>query len=398
MNYKGAAMNTIKKMATERNDGYTITSILHAISNLDNCMARNLIKHPDTILNLMDNAHNLQCPYAMHAITISLTSDNCQDILKEMSDADIATLHKCILLAKKRQQIAPSVIQEHIIRQEKNASSQNPTKQRDGKHMLNSLNISAMINNKSLWNDCVQELNKWDNAIKTFKRTQNTTKIQAIATAQHQPEFLTITQIANKLGVNRYDIANHIKPYLDKKKDGPISNWFTVHNGKISLMADHFSDYKDQFESRKSRAKTNANSKNKTTSKKTEHKTIQIIPQKSHMPKNLLDIQALKTYINTLITLLEESKEEHEIHQDKSQKLRTTIASEQDAVKISKLLQDISSANEQVIQSQAKIDSLSKRFACANQLLTNYNNAVKQLHETNKAISTFIESEQQNID
>ena len=116
------------------------------------------------------------------------------------------------------------------------------------------------------------------------------------------------------------------------------------------------------------------------------------------MPKNLLDIQALKTYINTLITLLEESKEEHEIHQDKSQKLRTTIASEQDAVKISKLLQAISSANEQVIQSQAKIDSLSKRFACANQLLTNYNNAVKQLHETNKAISTFIASERQNID
>ena len=38
----------------------------------------------------------------------------------------------------------------NIIKQEKNASSQNPTKQRDGKHMLNSLNISAMINNKSL--------------------------------------------------------------------------------------------------------------------------------------------------------------------------------------------------------------------------------------------------------
>ncbi|MBE6458129.1 MAG: hypothetical protein E7011_04995 [Alphaproteobacteria bacterium] len=322
---------------SEITDGKTIAHVVHALSNLDNTVARKLIQHPQQIKTLISGEHNLQCPYALHAITMALVSDNCHSILTEMSDSDIATLRSCLELAQQRAPLPSTIIQENIRkRQNKLETLTNQAERTECKHMLNSLNISAMVNTPTFWNDSINELKKWTMA--TQKHTENT--------KPHTPApvkdagYLTLTQLAKQFGVLRYQICNHIAPYLNGKKQGPIAEWFTEHNGVISLDTKHLEDYKKAFASRNCRvAKTTGTSK----------KTRQSTSSKQSTPRTLVDLQALTTYVNKLKELLDRATQEHQIHKEKSKNLRTAIAQEESERNISRLLTEITTVNNQVL-------------------------------------------------
>lgn len=367
-----------QKMFVDSKDTDTINAMFNALLKLDSQTALNLIKKPNLIIGLIDGTHNFKCLYALHAIVITLISSNCADILNDMSDENIATLKKCISIAKKYDQQDVKTLNDQIAQRKKKTKGLSAEEQLENRHMIQALCIAAKVNDGLFWADSIKELNKWSTAIDNFVRTPRPQKKPEIQTPkQKSSEYWTIKQLAQQLGGEKeYNIRNHITPYLKGKKTGPISDWFVSKDGKIVFKSEHLSEYKAALDERKG----------KTT--QPTQKPIQL--------KNMLDVKAFIALVKALQKQEEQMFQKLKSAKEAVEHLRDKIANETNDNELTKLLDSAVARNKEYMEIKKEYYSLSQRHQQAVQLHQEYMAAEQKFKDTQSAVKSFMITEQIN--
>ena len=422
----------------DKKDAEKIRETLDALLNFDSIKAREIIKNPRDIASLMQLNRGLVCIYVMHAVAIALVSENCSEVLNEMSDDDIATLRKCISGAKQLKRpnaaLTESAIQERQERREsgkiklsKNGETRNmtPYEYWENEVMLKSMAIYQKVNAGTFWQDAIDQLQRWTDAIETFERADkmkmkiiNTEPVKKVEKAKVKAKkmaklmLLTIKQLSDKLNAAGLEstpkkIQHHVERCLAKGGDiaNKIKTWFVFEEtAKCAkgFIADenYFEQYKKEFASiRAYHRKPKAKQQEPVVAESPK-------PAEPDTPKTMLDVRAMDAFLTSLIELYEKANDDMEAAKQKRKSIATQINAETDEEKIEKMTNELADINAEVKQHKSVVDQLSRAKALAdkkNQALDAKNAAERALRDAEvsfnsvvEEIAAFIESAKQN--
>lgn len=353
--------------------------------------ARKLIQNPYIIYNLIqnnpiNNAHELKCFYAMHALLLMLIDDECTDILNQMSEDSINMLKQCLTIAKKHPH--PNIKDIEKVLKERSAAKyvKNAYDRWINENMIKSLNVSKNVH--YLWDKANTELQKWFDIVAVFKRadiekvsetTETTDTAQKPIVSIQNVELWTIDELAKKLGHKSKHSFEVKKCELIKRNPNradEIQGWFvrsTTKRSPLLFQAIYFKELQDLFAR-----------KNKTTKKLT-----------SKNRPTLVDMKAFETYIESLQTLCKQTIDALEIA-DKDYKKSIQAATSAKPHERGKLLQDAITANDNATKYRATLDDYKACLDNATQLLQERQRTIAALAEIDKKMSETLHEFNQN--
>ena len=345
-------------------DADNITATLRALLNFDTAKAREIIKNPRGIKSLMDTQHGLVCLHAMHAVALALVSEDCDTILNEMSDADIAVLRECISIAKKIHRGDPNNIKTFEAKRLESRESGLKTlsdgqtcemtqhEKWENEVMLKSLEICKKVSDEAFWQDSITQLDKWGNKIDNFKREKVLLK--------PQDTLLKITQVAEKLDTTPKKVYQHISRCLNGKNKNvaaKIKELFEFKDikGRERISGLHescFEEYKKLFgQIRPYNRKPKA----------VENKPA-VQPKTTQKAGIMLRVTALRTFLDGLVALLNEAKAELTAAKNDYNKTLGDLGQESDPEKRSKLIEQLAYTNTAIANAQSKVADTEKRL------------------------------------
>ena len=402
------------------NDAAFIDSVHDCVSqSLDAHTARVLLtKKTYDIFNLVqDNEkHELKCFYALHAILLALVSEDRDEILNEMSDANIDTLKKCIVIAQKR--IRPNV-----------KIAENKRDMRSAEIAMgitpNSMVCNGMIKTAQIalnvnvfWDEAVAELQKWSDAIKNYKRPQSEDSVEKIdrifeiqpddnsevseAKENTEPkkevELWTTDMLVEKLGCKTKAAFQTKKSEIIKNnadRADEIRGWFIVRWRRPALFkAEFFGELQKLWTKGATKQKTVRNTKKNTSvakpvvNKEEKQKTAK-------QPKTLSDVKALEAYIVALCELCDNAdkavKSSETVYENAMKEAATAKPADR-----RKLLEHALNANDKIAEAQSTFDEFKQRLDTAKKLLQDKKHAEETLHNINAEITKMLREFKQN--
>ena len=368
-------------------DADNMTATLRALLNLDTTKAREIIKNPRGIKSLMETERGLVCLYVMHAIVLALISEDCDTILNEMSDDNIAILRTCVSIAKKTPRGDPIAIKDTEAKRLESKKS-GLTKLSDGKtremtqhekweneFMLKSLEICKKVSDEAFWQDSITQLDKWADKIDTFKRKE--------VLLETQDTLLTIKEVADKLGTTPGKVYNHIsrcltgKNQADAAKINELFVFKDIKDGKkqvSGLRESCFEEYKKLFGKIRPYNRKPQEVKEPTNAEPKETVVAQA-PVAQPQKDGLLGVTALHAFLGGLYKLLDEAKAELEAANNDYTKTFDALGKASNQVGRSMLIAQLGVANTAISNAQSKVDDLEKRINDGNAALKAKENA-----------------------
>ena len=422
--YKGS---TLLQEVIDKHDADKINDTVNALIGCDAAKAREIIKKPLTLMPLVTNRrNNTSCLYAMHALMVPLMSENCSDILNEMSNADIAILKSCISAAQKY--IAPD---ENGVKSEiaRRSEEQETGKVKTGKdttrplkieerktnaRMLKSLTVTQQVADSTLWPTCVAELHKWYKAIDEFKRDETKKPVQQPAhnTSYDINTLWTLSELAQKMNdagleCDKTQIYNHIYRIMDKKDSDStktqIKTWFILDSNPKKFKAAYFEEYKTLFGSIRSYVrKVQPSAKTpiiKATQEKSNKQTV-VVKKKSNIKttdtvqkneqKSLLNLRALEAYLNKLTALFEAATKRAKTATKHANAAMQRALVEKDLQKRNDLIKEADKHNTIATHANNTRSSIAAKINDANALLKERDEALTALQNADKKIADIV--------
>lgn len=377
-------------------DSSTVYAICEALLKLDTSKAVELIKKPAIVEGLINHTNHIPCLFAMHAIALALIGQDYSDILNNMTDKDIATLKKCIVMAKQIPQQDSDLLNKHIEMRKNKEATLPTTIYSENRTMIMSLKIASKICENAFWNDCVDELNKWTVAIDGFVRKPKETIKPAVeivapvtkeVATKKEPEYWPIKVLAEKLG----DVKPSAIIYHVKNAKPRIKKLFKVDNDRWFFNSECFETYKKAFERRRTRT-TNSVPAANTKPKTKKQKSTKIEPKQN---KTLLDLKTLSAYIEKLVEMIKTAEQRLNSAKTESETLRNSLSQEQNEERINELLDLAKTANKNVVDAKQELQELTNKRDTAIQLHKTQQEAEQKLAEINKQITEFMTSTNQ---
>jgi len=391
----------------DKKDADNICETLDALLRSDPIKAREIIKNPRGIASLMQLHSGPVCIYVMHAVVSALVSENCSDILNEMSNEDIEILNKCISDAKKMKRpedpIIVSTIRERQERRETgkiklstNGETRNMTPYEHWENgvMLKSMAIYQKVNTETFWQNAIGQLKRWSDAIETFEREPQQIATE-LTTDAESDELWTMDQLAEFLGIPKAQVIHkNIFVPTDKKE-----LWFSGNTRSRRFISKYKYEYKTWSDARA----------NENKAKKTVKSTVvkpATKPAKQHSNKTMLDVRAMDAFLVKLVELGEKSRGDMDVAIQKRKSIATQINDETDEEKIEKLTKELTKVNAEVKQHKSVVEQLDR----VQSLIDKKNHAQdvkdtaeralsdaeKSFNSVVEEIAAFIESAKQN--
>ena len=440
----------------DANDAKQLEEILVALKEFNADKARDILQHSISSIEYLIKpkakadrlTSPLTCKYALHAVLAPLVSEKCHDVLDNMNDEDIQTLKKCISIAKFYPRPSKSGNDSDIATTEEKISTRKEILHVSSggsvvpvEHALSENQIIVLKRElkvyqlekefteeenadkkqaSEFWSDAIAELDRWFNAIETYKRTSKYVPLatEVLDDKKGEPKaekilikdqdlLLTIKQVAERLGTTPQKVYAHISRCLNGKNQDSAAKVkeyfvFTTKEGKKQVQAlreSCFEEYKKLFASIRKYNRKPKEIEETANAQDVAHKT-------------LLDVKATESTATAIIRLIEIAAQydikhgELESAKNDLTLVQKAMIGQTDPQKVDELANKILAANTVVKQKTTefetcvqaknllnKKDSAQTAKAEAEQSLVK---ATKDLDEVFVNIATFLESVKQN--
>ena len=402
------------QLLRDANDARRVDDILSALTQIDETKARDIIKHSGALCHLINRKadEGITCRYAVHAMVIALKNADCKSILNDMTDDEILAWGICIEIAKSHAYPEQKEIDSvsRLTREYREKLESHQTTDRSGvdsngnaiyvkrdltqdemeliKRKLRTWSIYEQIIPQETWNKAVAELERWADAIDTFKREPQQISTESAKTAETD-ELWTMDQLAEFLGITKAQVIHKNKSVPADKK----ALWFDGNTRSRRFI----SKYKDEYKAW-SDARANEN-KAKKTAKPVVTKPDPK-PAKQHSKKTMLDVRAMDAFLAKLVEMCEKARSDKEAAEQKREAVAAQITAaaqntaNTDERKIEKLTKKLVKLNAEIKQHRSVVEHLERAQSLVdkkNQALDAKNAAARALRDAEESFNSVVE-------
>lgn len=433
----------------DANDAKQLEEILVALKEFNADKARDILQHSISSIEYLIKpkakadrlTSPLTCKYALHAVLAPLVSEKCHDVLDNMNDEDIQTLKKCISIAKFYPRPSKSGNDSDIATTEEKINTRKEILHVSSggsvvpiEHALSENQIIVLKRElkvyqlekefteeentdkkqaSEFWSDAIAELDRWFNAIETYKRTSKYVPLatEVLDDKKGEPKaekilikdqdlLLTIKQVAERLGTTPQKVYAHISRCLNGKNQDSAAKVkeyfvFTTKEGKKQVQAlreSCFEEYKKLFASiRKYNRKPKAIEQQPVVQPKVE-KTAK--PQNvAH--KDYTDVKAAEAIVKALKAMLEEAIAKTESSKAKRNDIIAQMQNESDTVKFDALTDQVKQVNTEVAEAEKEQEAINFLVEQGKQKIKTVQDAESALLAAQADLFAFIDSAKQ---
>ena len=395
-------------------DADIIERTLDALENVKASAAREILSNPKDLKRLLinDSKNPVVCFYVLHAlfIILALREINQKEFLNSMSDENIGVLHELITVAKTRIRPIPKILASLIQKRKKEQLATNSLEYIQNKAMISSARLS--INIDKYWEDAIQELEIWLDAIDNFKREEKNSQ-----TTDSLEKWWTLKELADKLGCPNMNVFYMKKCELLKQKPfltAEINSWFGQKGVKKLFNPKCFAELKTLWNEVSTVSKPAAK---KGNSKKAAAAKVDVTVRKPRKPKTakaatgtqpkvkkqdkklktLVDVKAFETFLIGLQNARDEALKDLEDKEKSYQALACEVLATEAPDKRTDLLSDVSAVKEAVKNSKNEFETLVDKFSEGAQLLLQQQNIEKAFKQITTKIETFMRENQELV-
>ena len=231
-----ASQSKVEKQEQERvqanaKNAALVQRLAKAFEDKDSKTAMDILKQPSLLKSIMypTKLHDIVCLYALHVIMLTIKDANYQDILQQMSDADIKNLRKILATAQARPRPDGDMTVKYLYSLENEINQGNGNIVAEAKEVSVGLYLSVY----DKWDEAIAELTKLSGALDGFVRT-----------TPAKQKWVSMKELAELLGFKEIGAFYNLKRKLSRKHPN-IDDWFENYGnqGKLFNM-EHFEELK----------------------------------------------------------------------------------------------------------------------------------------------------------
>ena len=405
---------------TNNADSVAVMNLSRAFENKNADVALGMLKQPSVLGRLMraDKKRDIVCFYALHAVLLLVKDKDCNEVLQQMSDADIEDLKLLLRIAKSRN--CPD--------QDKTLDYLSSMLVKFGKGDVVSdtmiISVRLYLDVSHVWEKSVVELDKWTDAVNSFVRVAPTVE-----------QWMPLKELADKLGFETigdfYDWKSGLKkthPEIDGK------DWFVNQGNKGKRFNPaHFAELKqwaDEMWAEKAKKvalKTKSNkslagrpkTKKCCAGKVRSTKPVKVGKQtkckiavgnetlgdnivsdqapeciravdEPQKPMTLLDVVALEKMLTAWNEMLAAATQERDAAEQNYKDVSAQVRTVKNAAERGDMLKQMMSANDAVLAAADNVREIQEKIDRANALKQERAEAARILAEKDALIAAFL--------